>query len=114
MLVTGQHISTVAFVKSIITALLSQEPLENPLHKIHSELSEGNILLLNEKKKMTHYVHQLCIVHFKAIKTNLSKSQVIFNHEFIPVPLLTQREDVRCFKKKKTKKQEIKFRAQAS
>lgn len=93
MLVIWQHISTVAFVKSVITALLSQEPLENPLHKTHSKLSEGNILLLNGKK-MTHYVHQLCIVDSKAIKANLSKSQVICNHEFILVPLFTQTDDV--------------------
>ena len=80
-----------------MTALLSQVPLENPLHKTHSKLREGNTLLLNErKKKMTHYVHQLDIVHLKAIETNLSKSQVIFNHEFILVPLFTQTDDVIC------------------
>lgn len=83
-----------------MTALLSQVSLENPLHKTHSKLSEGNTLPLNEKKKKkTHYVHQLNIVHLKAIETNLSKLQVIFNHEFILVPLFTQTDDVICILK---------------
>lgn len=56
-----------------MTALLSQAPPENPLHETHSKLSEGNILLLNEKK-VTHYVHQLCTMHLQAAETNLSKS----------------------------------------
>lgn len=52
-----------------------------------------------KNKKKTHYVHQLDIVHLKAIETNLSKLQVIFNHEFIPVPLFTQTDDVICILK---------------
>lgn len=77
-----------------------QAPLENNLHKTHSKLSEGNILLLNEKKKKkTHYTHQLSFMHLKAIETNLSKSQVILNSEFILMPLFTQMDDIICILK---------------
>lgn len=76
-----------------------QAPLENILHKTHSKLSEGNILLLNEKKKKTHYAHQLSFMHLKAIETNLSKSQVILNSEFILMPLFTQMDDIICILK---------------
>lgn len=77
-----------------------QAPLENILHKTHSKLSEGNILLLNEKKKKkTHYTQQLSFMHLKAIETNLSKSQVILNSEFILMPLFTQMDDIICILK---------------
>ena len=77
-----------------------QAPLENPLHKTRSKLSEGNILMSNEKKKKkTHYAPQLSFMHLKATETNLSKSQVILNSEFILLPLFTQMDDVICILK---------------
>ena len=48
---------------------------------------------------MTHYAHQLSFMHLKAIETNLSKSQVILNSEFILMPLFTQMDDIICILK---------------
>ena len=68
------------------------------IRPVQSSVKETSCCRMKKKKK-THYAPQLSFMHLKATETNLSKSQVILNSEFILLPLFTQMDDVICILK---------------